>query len=79
MKYIYIKKRHFYRRLSKYLHNKIKLKVKKWNDNKLLYILKKHSQFQIFWILKHWKCNICTFENLISQNFKNVLLRINGV
>jgi len=36
--------------------------VKIWDNNNLLYTLKKHSQFQNFGILKVWKFKVCTFE-----------------
>ncbi len=79
MKIFVVKKWQFYRGPSKDLYNKIKLMVKKWNDNNLLDTLKKNSQFQNFGILKLWKWKICTLENLISQKFNNVLLHINVV
>jgi len=68
-----IKKRHFYQGLSKDSYNKNKLKVHKWDDNNLLYTLKKHSQFQKCGILKFWKFKVCTFEILDFQNFKGAL------
>ncbi len=71
-----IKKGHFYKGLSKDSYNRIKLMIKKWNDNNLLDTLEKHSQFQKFAILKLWKFKVCTFENSKIQNVKNVLPHI---
>jgi len=46
MKIFVIKKGHFYKGLSQDSYNKIKLMVKKKDDNNLLDTLKKNSQFQ---------------------------------
>jgi hypothetical protein len=79
MKIFVIKKRHFYKELSKDSYNRIKLMVKKWDDNNILDTLKKHSWFQKCGVLKLWKFKICTLENSEFQVFKNALPHIYGV
>ncbi len=76
MKISVIKKGHFYKGLLEDSYNINKLMVKKWDDNNLLDTLKKHSQFQKCGILKFWKFQICTFENLEFQNFERVFYHI---
>jgi hypothetical protein len=58
--------------------------AKQWDDNNLLYTLKKHSQIQKCEILKLWKFKVCTLESIEFQsskfqNFKSVLPHANGV
>jgi hypothetical protein len=68
MRSFVIKKWNFYKRLSKHSNNKNKLMVKIWDDNNLLEMLKKHSQFQKFGILKLWKFKVCTRESMVSKH-----------
>jgi len=79
MRSFVIKKWNFYKRLSKHSNNKNKLMVKIWDDNNLLEMLKKHSQFPKFGILELWKFKIYTLENSKLQNLKNVLPYTNRV
>ncbi len=72
MKISITKKGHFYKGLLEDSYNINKLMVKKWDDNKILNTLKKHSQFQKCGILKKIKFQVCTFEDSEFQNFERM-------